>query len=166
MPVRPRYFSGQLLTDQVLACEQSYHLEKRRAYNRAVHGCCVVAGLEVALETTCSDHIRVSAGFAIDRSGNEIPVEQPQLMSIQCLGDRCFVTLQYVETADAPQLICCSSDDDAKYHEYSRIVESFVIGVTEVSPSPTSEILLLATLIRRQGCWQIEVPPRRLQLTR
>lgn len=70
---RPRYFAGQLLTEDELNSEQAYQIAKNRLQNRYLHGPGVVCGLEV----TCSDcegQVRVSTGYAIDPCGNDIIV--------------------------------------------------------------------------------------------
>jgi hypothetical protein len=70
---RPRYFAGQLLTEDELNSEQAYQIAKNRLQNRYLHGPGAVCGLEV----TCSDcegQVRVSTGYAIDPCGNDIIV--------------------------------------------------------------------------------------------
>ena len=47
---RPRFFAGQLLTEQDLNRLQTYVIEKNRLHNRYLHGWGVVCGLEVGCE--------------------------------------------------------------------------------------------------------------------
>jgi hypothetical protein len=73
---RPRFFAGQLLTEEELNGEQAYLLAKNRLHNRYLHGPGVVCGLEV----TCSDcegQVNISTGYAIDPCGNDIIVCEP-----------------------------------------------------------------------------------------
>ena len=70
---RPRFFYGQLLTEEELNGEQAYQIAKNRLQNRYLHGPGVVCGLEV----TCSDcegQVHVGTGYAIDPCGNDIIV--------------------------------------------------------------------------------------------
>src|SRR6516165_12799393 len=73
---RPRFFAGQLLTEEELNGEQAYMLAKNRLHNRYLHGPGVVCGLEV----TCSDcegQVNISTGYAIDPCGSDIIVCDP-----------------------------------------------------------------------------------------
>ena len=71
---RPRFFSGQLLTERELNGEQSYVVDKNRLHNRLLHGYGVVCGLRVS----CCDatHVTVEAGYALDPCGNDIVLAQ------------------------------------------------------------------------------------------
>src|SRR3954454_9275363 len=71
---RPRFFSGQLLTEQELNGEQRYVVDKNRLHNRLLHGWGVVCGLRVS----CCDatHVTVEAGYALDPCGNDIVLAQ------------------------------------------------------------------------------------------
>lgn len=76
---RPRYFSGQLLTDADLRTEQRYVIEKNKLQNRYLHGWGVVCGLKVKCFPCCTGHgssgkVVVEPGYAIDCCGNDIVV--------------------------------------------------------------------------------------------
>lgn len=70
---RPRYYSGQLLTEAELTSAQDYVLAKSRLHNRYLHGWGVVCGLEVACHE-CAGWVTVRPGYAIDPCGNDIVV--------------------------------------------------------------------------------------------
>ena len=70
---RPRYFSGQLLTEADLNSEQAYMLAKSRLHNRYLHGAGIVCGLEVSC-STCVGAVTIQSGYAIDPCGNDIIV--------------------------------------------------------------------------------------------
>jgi hypothetical protein len=72
---RPRYFTGQLLTESELNQEQSYLLAKDRLHNLYLHGPGVVCGLEVVCHD-CEGWVTVKTGYAIDPCGNDIVVCQ------------------------------------------------------------------------------------------
>lgn len=76
---RPKYFSGQLLTDEDLSLEQNYFREKMKLHNRHLHGWGVVCGLKVKCFPCCTGHgasgkVLVESGHAIDCCGNDIIV--------------------------------------------------------------------------------------------
>lgn len=73
---RVRYFHGMLLGDRDFKEEQSYHSEKRRLLNRALHGWGVVCGLGIDWEKG-SNSITLQRGVALDCHGNEIVVCEP-----------------------------------------------------------------------------------------
>jgi hypothetical protein len=75
---RNRYFLGKRLTPAAFSAEQSYHVERRRLLNRAVHGWGVVQGLAIrpAQATDCSPAVGldVGPGLALDAAGRELLV--------------------------------------------------------------------------------------------
>ena len=77
-PRRPRYFTGQLLTEEDFTAEQSYFLKGRRSDNRHLHGWGVVCGLGVA--PSGGGGVVIQPGLAIDGLGREIVVPKPRDM--------------------------------------------------------------------------------------
>jgi len=71
---RPRYFSGQLLTEAELNAEQRYTIEKNRLHNRYLHGWGVVCGLQVVCHPNCKGWVRVKRGYALGPCGEDIVV--------------------------------------------------------------------------------------------
>ena len=63
---RPRYFAGQLLTDEDLRRLDHYIVAKNRLHNRYLHGTGVVCGLEVVCNP-CDPTVTVRTGFALGR---------------------------------------------------------------------------------------------------
>jgi hypothetical protein len=70
---RPRFFPGQLLTDEDLGRLDHYVVAKNRLHNRYLHGTGVVCGLEVVCNR-CDDTVTVRQGFAIGPCGEDIVV--------------------------------------------------------------------------------------------
>jgi hypothetical protein len=70
---RPRFFAGQLLTDEDLRRLDHYIVAKNRLHNRYLHGTGTVCGLEVVCNA-CDDTVTVRPGFAIGPCGEDIVV--------------------------------------------------------------------------------------------
>jgi hypothetical protein len=70
---RPRFFAGQLLTEQDLNRLDQYIVAKNQLHNRYLVGSGVVCGLEVKC-SPCANTVSVSSGYAIDTCGNDIIV--------------------------------------------------------------------------------------------
>jgi hypothetical protein len=71
---RPRYFSGQLLTEAELNAEQQYVVKKNQLHNLYLHGSGVVCGLEVVCHPRCEGWVTVKQGYAIGPCGDDIVV--------------------------------------------------------------------------------------------
>lgn len=70
---RPRFFAGQLLTEQDLNHLDRYIVEKQKLHNRYLHGWGTVCGLSVECNP-CADGVVVSQGYALSPCGNDIIV--------------------------------------------------------------------------------------------
>lgn len=81
-PERPRYFCGHLLTDDDLASEQRYVIEKQKLYHRSLHGHGVVCGLRLTCHGDCSGHIRIGKGYAIDDCGHDLIACAPMSFNV------------------------------------------------------------------------------------
>jgi hypothetical protein len=90
---RPRFFAGQLLTEQDLNRLDQYIIAKNRLHNRYLVGHGVVCGLEVQC-SPCANTVSVSAGYAIDPCGSDIIVCSPDTVDICKLINACTPTNQ------------------------------------------------------------------------
>jgi hypothetical protein len=72
--VRPRFFAGQLLTEDDLEALTNYVVSKQRLHTRHLHGDGVVCGLEVVCDPCERDTVTVQPGYALDCCGNDIVV--------------------------------------------------------------------------------------------
>src|SRR5437588_12243431 len=70
---RPRFFAGQLLTEDDLNLLDRYIVEKNKLHNRYLHGWGVVCGLEVVCHP-CDDAVVVRPGYALSPCGEDIIV--------------------------------------------------------------------------------------------
>ena len=71
---RPRFFAGQLLTEEDLNRLERYVVDKNRLHNRYLHGWGVVCGLEVVCDPCGSGHVIVRTGYALSPCGDDIVV--------------------------------------------------------------------------------------------
>ncbi|SMF03083.1 hypothetical protein SAMN06265365_10659 [Tistlia consotensis] len=85
---RPRFFAGQLLTEQDLNRLDHYIVEKQKLHNRHLFGSGVVCGLAVTC-APCDELVNVSPGYALSPCGEDIVVCKPDSVDICSLISRC-----------------------------------------------------------------------------
>ena len=85
---RPRFFAGQLLTEDDLDLLGSYVVEKNRLHNRSFFGEGVVCGLMVTCDPCGDGKIAVQPGYALDCCGNDIVVPCPQTLDVNAMVRR------------------------------------------------------------------------------
>lgn len=71
---RPRFFAGQLLTEDNLNHLNQYIIKKNQLHNRYLHGTGVVCGLEVSCAPCDDQSVQISEGYALSPCGNDIVV--------------------------------------------------------------------------------------------
>src|SRR5262245_30706480 len=86
---RPRFFAGQLLTEEDLNRLDHYVVEKNRLHNRYLVGWGVACGLEVVCDACDSDHVVVRTGYALSPCGDDIIVCRDASVNICELIARC-----------------------------------------------------------------------------
>ena len=84
--MRPRFFAGQLLTDEDLGLLEEYVVGKNRLHNRALWGPGVVCGLDVQCDPCGGGKVVVQAGYAINCCGDDIVVPCPEEVDIVALA--------------------------------------------------------------------------------
>ena len=87
---RPRFFAGQLLTEQDLNRLDAYIRDKNRLHTLQLHGYGVVNGLEVTCDP-CGEGVLVGCGYAISPCGDDIVVCERVAVDICALIKRCGV---------------------------------------------------------------------------
>lgn len=86
---RPRFFAGQLLTDEDLNRLDRYIVEKNKLHNRYLHGWGVVCGLEVSCDPCDKTSVAVKTGYAIAPCGDDIVVCDDRSVNICDLINQC-----------------------------------------------------------------------------
>jgi hypothetical protein len=85
---RPRFFAGQLLTEDDLDLLANYVVEKNRLHNRSFFGEGVVCGLMITCDPCGGGKVTVQSGYALDCCGNDVVVPCPQTLDINALVKR------------------------------------------------------------------------------
>jgi hypothetical protein len=83
--VRPKFFAGQLLTEDDLELLTQYVGNKNRLHNRFLFGEGVVCGLQVACHPCGGGVVRVLPGYALDCCGNDIVVPCPTELNVNAM---------------------------------------------------------------------------------
>jgi hypothetical protein len=83
--VRPRFFAGQLLTEDDLQLLSDYVGQKNRLHNRHLFGAGVVCGLEVTCDPCGDGRVIVQPGYALDCCGNDLTLSCPQVVDLNAL---------------------------------------------------------------------------------
>jgi hypothetical protein len=89
---RPRFFAGQLLSEEDLNRLDAYIVAKNRLHNRHLFGTGVVCGLEVvctACDPATRGHVIVKPGYALSPCGNDIVVCRESRADVCDLINRC-----------------------------------------------------------------------------
>jgi hypothetical protein len=83
--VRPRFFAGQLLTEEDLQKLVDYTVAKNRLHNQRLWGDGVVCGLEVTCHPCGGGTVQVNPGYALDCCGNDLVLSCPQPLDINAM---------------------------------------------------------------------------------
>ncbi|MGW5720007.1 hypothetical protein ACWEVP_27835 [Amycolatopsis sp. NPDC003865] len=98
--VRPRFFAGQLLTEDDLSLLTDYVAGKDRLHNRTLSGPGVVCGLEVSCDSCVGGTVLVHPGHALDCCGNDIVLSCKEKVDVQALVRELRVSSPGVECGD------------------------------------------------------------------
>jgi hypothetical protein len=132
--VRPRFFAGQLLTEDDLSALTSYITGKDRLRNRMLFGPGVVCGLEVACDPCGAGKVMVRPGYALDCCGNDIVVGCPEQVDINALVHDLRVRSLGVDCGDP-----CAKGDPTGPREYGLYIRYAEDATDLVAPYSTDE---------------------------
>ncbi|MFI2224558.1 hypothetical protein [Streptomyces fradiae] len=128
--VRPRFFAGQLLTEDDLGLLVEYTTAKTRLRNRSLHGPGVVCGLAVTC-APCGGGVVVQPGHALDPAGNDIVVPCAEQVDVRALVQEQRIGALGCDPADT-----CADDGGRGYALYVRYRE---LPAGPVAPYATEE---------------------------
>jgi hypothetical protein len=145
---RPRFVSGQVLTDDDLRDEQEYHRRKHRHHLQTLHGSGVVNGLQVQVGTD-GVTITIAPGLAVDNTGEEICLHDKSTLTIPSNSPSAVsVVVEYAERLVKP--VPVPSEEGM---EPSRIEEGCKI---RFSPGTGGARVEIARLIREANVWRLD----------
>ena len=85
---RPRFFAGQLLSEQDLNLLDHYIVEKSKLHNRYLFGWGVACGLDVVCDP-CGNNVLVRPGYALSGCGDDIIVCREESVDVCALINAC-----------------------------------------------------------------------------
>jgi len=129
--VRPRFFAGQLLTEDDLSLLLDYTTAKRRLHNRSLYGPGVICGLGVTCDPCGGGTVAVHPGHALDCAGNDIVVSCTERVDITALVRERRVSALGVDCGEP-----CDDEGGRRYGLYVRYQE---LPVEPVAPYATEE---------------------------
>lgn len=129
--VRPRFFAGQLLTEDDLSLLVDYTTAKDRLRNRSLYGPGVVCGLGVTCAPCGGGTVAVHPGHALDCAGNDIVVPCTEQVDVRALVREQRVGALGVDCGED-----CEDEGGRRYGLYVRYQE---LPVEPVAPYATEE---------------------------
>lgn len=129
--VRPRFFAGQLLTEDDLGLLVDYTTAKGRLHNRSLYGPGVICGLGVTCAPCGGGTVTVHPGHALDCAGNDIVVPCTEQVDVGALVREQRVNALGVDCGEN-----CDDEGDRRYGLYVRYQET---PVEPVAPYATEE---------------------------
>jgi hypothetical protein len=166
---RPRFFTGKLLSSADLETEQEYFIKRMKLHNRYLHGCGVVAGLNVTLSAGTPPAIVVSAGYALDAEGNDVLLASPQQGPLPVDGDAACLCLRWAERETDQVPVPGEPTGSLDPTAAAAVEEVALLKYESECPSlkqkkpcengigcDNQHGFVLARLLKRHGAWKID----------
>ncbi len=163
---RLHYFSGRMLSADDLEIEQRYFRDKLKRHNRFLHGSGVVSGLEVASD---ENFIIVSAGMALDCTGEEIVIPSTVKIAAPEVNHVAFLMIRYAEEQIGPAPTMPQPGQEGQGAQALYIAESFELSYEYDDPylghgedpllwipCGKSHAIPLAKLFQRRDTWDVD----------
>jgi hypothetical protein len=136
---RPRFFAGQLLTEEDLNRLDHYIVAKQKLHNRYLHGWGVVCGLDVVCDGCDSGSVLVRQGYALSPCGEDVIVCGDARVPICDLISECKVASEPDCHAPAVQTGC------------DEPIQQWVLAIC-YSETPSRGVMPLRTSSGGCGC--------------
>jgi len=130
---RPRFFAGQLLTDETFNSLDHYIIEKNKLHNRYLHGWGVVCGLEVVCGPC--NQVTVRPGYALSPCGDDIIVCKATSVDICELINKCKANVPEWECEPFPAGGNQNCPDEEEWILTIRYDEKSSRGITALRAS-------------------------------
>jgi hypothetical protein len=134
---RPRFFAGQLLTEEDLNRLENYVIGKNKLHNRYLHGWGVACGLEV-LCNPCDGYVTVKSGYALSPCGDDIVVCQDTSVNVCDLISRCRTQKEWDCDPAWPNPNPICGDQDQQWVLYICYDEKPARGITPLRGSTSA----------------------------
>src|SRR5262245_39829148 len=134
---RPRFFAGQLLTEEDLNRLENYIIGKNKLHNRYLHGWGVACGLEV-LCNPCDGYVTVKSGYALSPCGDDIVVCQDTAVNVCDLINRCRTQKEWDCDPAWPNPNPICGDQDQQWVLYICYDEKPSRGITALRGSTSA----------------------------
>lgn len=131
---RNRFFHGKLMTARDMLAEQNYHADRLHTLTRLVTGSGIVTGLDVTVSEPNEGEIEITVdpGFALDRAGRPIVVDERATSTFKSPSrNEIHVFLNYDEATKGSVPVPGSQNAYGEECTYNRIVETFEITYQE-----------------------------------
>lgn len=143
---RPRFFAGQLLTEEDLNRLDDYIVKKNKLHNRYLHGWGVVCGLDVVCNP-CVDQsaqvtikqVTVKAGYALSPCGEDIIVCGDQSVDIGTLIQACRQVQRQINCEPPWPTSSTECQEDEKWVLAICYAEKQSRGITALKGSSASD---------------------------
>ncbi|MBL1111567.1 hypothetical protein JK364_03940 [Streptomyces sp. 110] len=132
--VRPRFFAGQLLTEDDLSLLVEYTTAKARLHNRSLYGPGVICGLGVTCDPCGGGTVAVHPGHALDCAGNDIVVPCTERVDVTALVRERRISALGVDCGED-----CDNDGDDGGRRYGLYARYRELPVEPVAPYATEE---------------------------
>ena len=150
---RINFFRGFLTTETDWNDAESYHVEKRKLRGQALHGRGVIpefrGGLRVASRGRDQLAVEVAPGYALDPSGADIWVPEPEIKALNPkdfkLPATVYLVIRYLE--EPADYIAYKENPEFKGHR--RTAETYKLEFTNVTPDNERDIELARIQLTR-----------------
>ncbi|MFO7632010.1 MAG: hypothetical protein R6W76_05680, partial [Caldilinea sp.] len=137
---RLNFFTGFFTTADDWNDGETYHLEKRKLHNRALHRAGILPGVgdELAVEPGGSLSVEVKPGAALDGYGNLMlfnSVKPVQITPSSDAAQTAYITIRFFEKDD-------SYEEDPDFGGYKRKLENPLVECVFDKPDGINEIEL------------------------
>jgi hypothetical protein len=156
VPVRNRYFHGQLLSAADLEQEQRYHRDKHRRHNLLLHGVGVVRGLGVTVEgaSGVGAAVVVTPGVALGPDGEELLVCERRTAALPSGGSPLLVTIRLADRPGAAVPRVGVEEGGQGLSEASQLEE--VVELEVVTDPGPGQLTIGRVEQDESGAWRVD----------
>jgi hypothetical protein len=152
--VRPKFFAGQLLTEDDLSALTAYTTAKNRLHNRYLFGAGVVCGLWVSCDPCGGGTVTVQPGYALDCCGNDLMLPCAATLDVNAMIRDLRATQLGTDCGDP----CADQGTATAAHQGTTPVRRYCL-YARYGEQPTDPVAPYAT---GEPCGQVACEPTRI----